>query len=267
MRALKHVSFFLFSIVWLMPLVLVFVASFLPSRDIENARFFEVNNLTMENFIEVFSRPDSTSFLLNSLVVSVIAAFVGTTLGLLGAWYYRLRNFSFTGFFGFIVGSRILPATSILLPLYIYFSIIGIGDSLIMLGIILGIFNLPIAMWLLHSQMRRLPREIFEESALDLRSDILELLWVGVPLVARPTIGVAMAIFLLAWNEYLVPLMLIGSSGNKTWSIFLGDFTTAYAVEWGPLFAAASIMISVPIILVGIAYMGYRSSQRRRGEI
>jgi multiple sugar transport system permease protein len=56
---------------------------------------------------------------------------------------------------------------------------------------------------------------------------------------------------LLAWNEFLIPVMLAGNNA-RTLRVFIAGFISSRNLDWGPM-AAASALASIPITILTIA--------------
>ena len=56
---------------------------------------------------------------------------------------------------------------------------------------------------------------------------------------------------LLAWNEFLIPVLL-GGDNTKTLPVYISGFVSNRNLDWGPM-AAASCLAIVPIALLTIA--------------
>jgi ABC-type glycerol-3-phosphate transport system permease component len=65
----------------------------------------------------------------------------------------------------------------------------------------------------------------------------------ALPGLAATTIFVG----LLAWNEFLIPVILAGED-SKTLPVYISGYISARTLDWGPMAAASSLAI-VPIAI------------------
>jgi multiple sugar transport system permease protein len=153
----------------------------------------------------------------------------------------------------------------VVLPFFVIFKAAGdtgIGqflqlgqDRLGTLIVCYTIFNLPFAIWLMHSFFQDIPTELEDSARLDGYTR-WQVLWKVVFPMAAPGIAVT-AIFclLFAWNEYLFAFILTRNVA-KTITVGVGDFWTQRGVLWGPLSAAATICV-IPMIAFALMLQRY----------
>ena len=67
------------------------------------------------------------------------------------------------------------------------------------------------------------------------------------PLAAPGVVATAIFVALLAWNEFLIPVLLAGKS-NKTLPVYISGFISNRTLDWGPM-AAASALAVIPIAI------------------
>ena len=70
-----------------------------------------------------------------------------------------------------------------------------------------------------------------------------------VPILAPAISSTGMYAFILAWNEFLFPLLIAKDSSTRPISVGLAFYIDEIGVKWGPMMAA-SVMMSIPAILV-----------------
>jgi multiple sugar transport system permease protein len=107
---------------------------------------------------------------------------------------------------------------------------------------------MPLAVWLLYGFALELPRSIDEAARVDGANRWQVFRDMVLPLM-RPAIAVAGTFcFLEVWNEFVLALILTGPR-TKTVPIGMSQFITEHAVEWGPM-AAAALMLLLPLLFV-----------------
>jgi multiple sugar transport system permease protein len=204
---------------------------------------------TFENFgIAIFQYG-----IFSNALHSFIIAGASTTLTLVLAMFFvygitrfrfRLRN----PLLMWILNLRMLPPIAIVIPFYVFYSEVGLIDTY--LGMILAYLplTLPLAVWLLYGFAQELPRSIDEAALIDGANRWQILRDMTFPLM-RPALAVAGTFcFLEVWNEFVLALILTGPS-TKTVPIGLSEFITEHAVEWGPM-SAAALMLLLPLLIV-----------------
>jgi multiple sugar transport system permease protein len=204
---------------------------------------------TFENFgIAIFQYG-----ILGNAVHSFIIASASTALTLVLAmlFVYGITRFRFKlrhPLLMWILNLRMLPPIAIVIPFYVFYSQIGLIDTY--RGMILAYLplTLPLAVWLLYGFAQELPRSIDEAALIDGANRWQIFRDMTFPLM-RPALAVAGTFcFLEVWNEFVLALILTGPN-TKTVPIGLSEFITEHAVEWGPM-SAAALMLLLPLLIV-----------------
>jgi multiple sugar transport system permease protein len=196
----------------------------------------------------------------NSLVVSLPVAIVGTAIATLGGYAFGRFRFRFKNTLLFILlTTRVLPPIAVIIPYYVLFAAIGLVGSALGLIIIYLTAVVPLLTWVLMGYFGSLPIDIERAARIDGCSRLAALWHVMIPMAA-PGIAAAFIIaFLMAWNELLFGIVLVGGSPAETLSpALLGlspnmpGFRTVFV-----LFAAASIISTIPPLILALLFQRY----------
>jgi multiple sugar transport system permease protein len=197
-------------------------------------------------------------WLYNTLLVSIISAFISLATSLLAAYgiqRIRFRGSNFTGiaiFFCYLV-----PPTILFIPLATMVFKLKIWDSLMSLSLIYPTFLIPFCTWLLMGYFKSIPKELEECAMMDGASRLWVFFKVIIPLSLPGILSAGIFAFTLSWNEYLYALTFISSSAKKTVSIGLvTELVRGDVYHWGPLMAGA-LLGSVPVALVYSFFVEY----------
>lgn len=148
----------------------------------------------------------------------------------------------------FLIGLAI-PAQAVIIPLFYLINQMGLYDTL--WGVILptAAFSLPVSVLVLTGGMRDISRDMYEAMALDgaRPGRVLKELVIPLSRGAIATAGVFAA--LQAWNGFLFPLIMTQSGGDKTVTLGLFNFVSAYGADV-PALLAAVVLSAVPILVV-----------------
>jgi len=165
----------------------------------------------------------------------------------------------------FILTTRMMPPIAVVLPFFMIFktlgangigSTLGLGlDQLGTLVVCYTIFNLPFAIWLMHSFFQDISTEIEDSARLDGYSRWQVLRKVVLPLAAPGIAVTTIFCILFSWNEFLFASILTRSDA-KTITMGVGDFWTQQGVLWGPLSAAAVVCV-IPMIVMALILQRY----------
>ena len=152
-----------------------------------------------------------------------------------------------------------MPAIAVIIPLFVIFRDLGktsIGDTLLLgldqpgaLIVAHTVFNLPFAIWLMHSFFQDVPRSLEQAALVDGSSRIKAFFRVAIPL-ASPGIAVtAIFSFFFSWNEFLFANVLTRDAA-KTITVAVSGFQTQQGILWGPMAAAATVAVIPTLIFV-----------------
>ncbi|MCO5066167.1 MAG: carbohydrate ABC transporter permease [Rhizobiaceae bacterium] len=204
---------------------------------------------TFENFSLAIYKFGILRNALNSLIIASGATAI--TLVFATLLVYGITRFRFRArnpLLMWILNLRMLPPIAIVIPYYVLYSQVGLIDTFP--GLILAYLplTLPLAVWLLYGFAQDIPRSIDEAARIDGANRWQVFRDMVLPLM-RPAIAVAGTFcFLEVWNEFTLALILTGSQ-TKTVPIGMSQFLTEHSVEWGPM-AAAALLLLLPLLVV-----------------
>jgi multiple sugar transport system permease protein len=211
-----------------------------------------------EGWISTFTEWKAGQYLSNTVVVvfsaTILAMFTGTSAA------YGLVRFPVRGArqiaFG-ILALRMFPTLSIAIPLFAVFRALGLLNSY--WGLILGyqLFLLPFVIWMMRGFFQDIPRELDEAAQVDGCTPLGALVRIVLPLALPGVAATATFAALLAWNEFLLPLLFVQSARVQPVSMLVGNFVDpSRGVQWGPLSAVASVSV-LPILVFSLLLQKY----------
>jgi len=197
--------FFLFPIYWMI------TTSFKAPPDILTRPPKWVFEPTLSNYVYAFEEANFALFIKNTLIVSLISTALVIVLACLASYSFARYNPGEGHLMFFILTTRMMPAIAVIIPFFVIFRAIGetaIGEALFLgldrpgaLVVSYTVFNLPFAIWLMHSFFQDIPRELEDSARLDGYSRLQALWRVVLPLAAP-----AIAVTAIWTKEYVLPL-------------------------------------------------------------
>ncbi|MCU0903759.1 MAG: carbohydrate ABC transporter permease [Tabrizicola sp.] len=196
----------------LLPLVQAVILSFtatLPTDTLAEGA------LTLSNYRKVLVAPELRAAIFNSMVYVSLNVVLCIAIALPAA--YALARYRFTGdrhFLLMILVFRVTPPVVLSLPIFILFSQFGLVNSPVGIALVHCLFNLPVAIWILESFIRAVPREFDETAFLDGHSGPSFFFRHLIPQIA-PGIGVAAFFcFIFSWVEVVFARILTVTGGK-----------------------------------------------------
>lgn len=207
---------------------------------------------TLENYWVVLDRTDVIGALINSCISAGGAVALCLLLGVPAA--YALERFRSRGgeiVFVSLLLLRMLPPITILLPMFVIFSTVGLLNSRWALVLAYTTFGLPLVVWIMRGFFASLPRSLEESAWVDGASRSRALLVVVLP-QARPALTAAGVLALvLAWSDFLFAAVLTNSR-TRTLPVLMATYSGGdTGVEWGPM-AATGVLVMLPVVLFAL---------------
>lgn len=206
---------------------------------------------TLENFVRVIVREKLLTNIRNSFSVSMITTLITVIVSSLAAYSivrYRYPGREWIG--RIILFKYLLPSAMLFVPLYVIVTALGLGNT--QQGLILTYltFTIPFCTWMLMGYFRGMPVELEEQAMVDGCTKIGAMLRILLPLSAPGLVASAIFSFTLAWNEFLLALVITMDQSTMTVPIKLSMMVVGDQYIWGQLMAGA-VLASIP---VGILY-------------
>ncbi|KAF0228338.1 MAG: multiple sugar transport system permease [Beijerinckiaceae bacterium] len=203
---------------------------------------------TLANFVQVFAENNFGKYLLNSILVTGGATLAGLMLGIPAG--YGLAKMKATKLAGVIMIARMTPALSFLIPLFIAFQWLGLINSIWALVITHLVITVPIIVWVMMGTFEGLPQDLEDAALIDGATLWQSFRLIAVPL-ARPGIVVATILsFIFSWNNFVFGVVL-GGKETRTLPVAVYNVLTFEQLAWGPL-AAAAMLVMAPVLIVTI---------------
>ena len=221
---------------------------------------FSISSATLEHYRKMWESERFWGWLWNSIVVSVATTIFGLTVAFPAAYGFSRYRFHGRkiGLFMFLI-VQMFPGALILVPYFIVMKGFGLLNTYIGLVIAYSVTALPLCVWLMKGFFDTIPRELEEAARVDGCSQIQIFTRIIFPLSLPAVAVTCLFSFLAAWNEYLLALTFLSDTDRYTLPVGLASMvSSAQAGDsyWGD-FAAASILISIPVVLLFIMFQRY----------
>jgi multiple sugar transport system permease protein len=213
-------------------------------------------NPSFDNYEAIFRNDDFVRSLGNSVWVAGWTTVLAIIIGSFCA--YALARLRFRGKFlilGSVLAITTFPAIAIAAPLFRLWSDIQLFDTLTGLIIPNLTFALPLAIFILVSFFKEIPKDLEEAALVDGATYFQAFRKVVVPLAAPGMATAAILVFIGAWNEFLFAITLTSTPEARTVPAAIAFFTgaTTFEIPIGTI-TAASVTISVPLIVMVLLF-------------
>lgn len=232
------------------PIFWMFLASFKTEVEAVQTPPLLFFHPTLINYRDIFAEANYLLFLWNSVIIS----FASTAIVLLAAVpaaftmaFYPTRRTR--GVLLWMLSTKMLPAVGVLVPIYLIARDAGLLDSVLALIIIYFLSNLPIAVWMLFTFFREMPRDIIEASRIDGATIRQVVTNVVLPLAGPGIASTALLNIILCWNEAFWSLN-VTAHNSAPLPAFIASFSAPQGLFWAKL-SAASVLAIAPILVFG----------------
>jgi multiple sugar transport system permease protein len=248
----------IFTVVFfVVPFVWMLVVSLSASADFLGGTTFR---LSLKNYSDIVSLESLAfpDYLRNSLVISGIAAVLSAAIGALAA--YALSRFTFRGKLLLVLSVLALsmfPQISVVGYLYKLMGGLGWINTYKALVLPYVAYSLPLALWILLSYFSRIPIELDEAAQVDGATRLQTLVKVILPLSLPGFVSACLLLFMFCYNEFLFALMLTTDRHARTVPVGIALFQGLHGeTPWGYIMAA-SVVSSVPVIVLALCFQRY----------
>ncbi|WP_431894673.1 carbohydrate ABC transporter permease [Micromonospora haikouensis] len=252
------------------PLLWAVVSSLRPGEEIfrylspVSVRTVVPSTVSLDNYRAVLES-SFTLALLNSVLVTTVSVALGLAVSSLAA--FALAMIPFPGraaLFGVMVVSFLVPFEAIAIPLASTFREADLQNTLV--GLILPAIGNGLAIFLLRQFFLGIPTSLSEAARMDGLSWFGIYLRIYLPLSRASMVGAGLILFVFQWQSFLWPLLIAPAPAVRVAPVAIADFAQESGVDYGQMFAAATLTAVVPLLVLLFAQRQFASSLASTGE-
>ena len=265
---LRHAVLILFSAIAVCPALNVLSISLRPGNRLRSTDLAIIPaDWTLASYVQLFTEQPFLTWLGNSLLVSALVTLTGVALASIAG--YAFSRYRFTGRRAMmlaILTTQMFPATMLLLPLYILIARLGLVNTYLGLLVFYTSTALPFCVWQMKGFYDTIPASLEEAARIDGCSRAGAFWRVILPLAAPGLVITALFSFMTAWSEYIVAAQVMQDEGMFTLPLGIKGFQATLSSQWG-LYAAASLLVSVPVVVLFLSLSRYLVSGLTLGSV
>jgi multiple sugar transport system permease protein len=193
-------------------------------------------------------------FLRNSGLIALSSVVVTLAVSILGAYAIsRLQFFGRRQVHFLFLAVYLFPAILLAIPLFVFFTRIGLRGSLFGLVLVYTSQIVPVTIHMLRNYFDTVPESLEEAAALDGAGRLTIIRRVSLPLAMPAIMATSLFVFMIAWNEFLFALLFLVENRDN-WTVSLGLSQLAGTVEVAKTtLMAGSVILTIPIIVLFFA--------------
>lgn len=230
---------------------------------------------TIKNYLDILIPGASASeisrtiaiTLVNSFKVATLVTLICLVVGSLAAYALVRISFRFNRpiMLG-ILGTRMIPEISLVIPLFILASNFGLTDKPAVLIITYLTFSLPFSIWLMAAFFQTIPIELEDAARIDGCSRLETFFRIILPISSPGLVSTALFIFLLSWDEFFYALIFTSSLASKTVPVALAEFVGRYITDINAMMAGG-VLAAIPPVLLALIFQRYIVSGLTAGAV
>jgi multiple sugar transport system permease protein len=237
----------------LAPIFIMFQTSFKVETQIFSVPPVWIFFPTIQNYTDVLVMDRFSRYLTNSLIVGVVSTLFTLTFGGMAA--YALVRFKFMGKGVISITTlllRMLPPAVLAVPVFVIWNDWNLLDKRTGLILVYVAMNLPFTIWILYGFIAQIPKELEEAAVIDGCNPYQVFFRVVLPLIRPGLAAAAIFTFRIAWNEFILSLVLTNRY-TRTLPVATSLFLTDHGIQWGKIMAMGTLIALPPLIFTFIA--------------
>jgi multiple sugar transport system permease protein len=257
-RLARHSTGIIASLLFVAPIVWTALSAFKPAAEARLPPLppWPTTGFSLENYATLNSFGDGLwASAQNSIYVSVMTVLLSVIVSVLAGYGFSRFRFPFKDlFFVLILSTIMIPFQSILTPIFLVLTKLGLHNTLTGLVGVYVTLQLPFSIFMMRNAFDAVPREIEEAARMDGAGNATMLLKVMLPLVWPGVVTIALFAFLGAWNEFLAALVLMTDQSKFTLPVMMTALQSGRfgAIDWGAVQAGVTVMM-VPCLILFLA--------------
>lgn len=264
-----HITFIMICLVCLVPILYALSLSFSGSSSALSSDFHLIpQDFTWKNYQAVFTEKPFLMWLKNSVILSIGTMILAMGFAVSAA--YAVSRYRFKGRRGLMMTLLMLNAFPQILSMFAIFRLfktMNLLNSRIGLILVYAGSMCIFAIWNMKGYFDTIPEEIEEAAKIDGAGDFRIMAKIVLPLARPAIIVIAVMVLIFVWNEYLFATTFMLNEQSYTLAGGLYQLQASdYSRSW-PLFTAAAVMVSVPILVIFFCIQKYMVSGLTAGGV
>lgn len=235
-------------IIWLLPLIAIFLTSIRPASDINSGNVFgwPTDFLMLENYSAVFIQSKAGLFLWNSVRITVPTVIISVSLACLAGYALAIYRFkaAIPLFFVFVAGNFV-PFQILMVPVRNLSVSTGLYDTVTGLVLFHAAFQTGFCTLFMRNFIRALPFELIESARIEGVGEFKIFWHLVLPLVRPALAALAVLIFTFVWNDFFWATVLTKSDASLPITAGVRALNGQFVSQWH-LVSAASLLAAVP---------------------
>ena len=259
----KHIVLLVLAVIWLVPIIWLIVTSFSGYKGINTAHFFPTS-WSMDNFVQLLTRPDSVvqyvSWFKNTLIIAVFTCIISTIFVIMVS--YAMSCLRFSGRKQIKCASLILnmsPGPLLMIAIYFILKMLGLTNSHFGMIIVYSAGS-GLGFLIMKGFMDTIPMSLKEAARLEGASEAKIFTKVILPLCKPIVVYQVISSFLIPWGDFVFAKLMLNSGVSKDWTVAIGLYNMlekSLVNKYFSVFCAGGIVAAIPISILFVIMQKY----------
>lgn len=267
---LRHLLLIPLSLVLLVPFYIAVVNAFKSKEAIvSDPMGIPFAELTLRNFAKAAFTPTFNIFQAywTTAVITVASIVCLVALGSMMSYVLaRSRSRFMTFAYLLLLGGMMIPPQVILIPIIKLLRALGLMFTETGLTLYNTGWYIPFTAFIFTGFIRTISKELDESATMEGAGSFAIFWRIIFPILKPPTASVIIFLFLFVWNDFLNPLVLLGSTKGYTVTTGIYLAVGQYSTNWDQIFALV-VLASLPVLVVFLLMQRYFVSGLTEGAI
>ena len=236
---------------FLYPFYFLIITAFKSSENYANNRLGLPHPFVFTQFTSAWQSGNLGRSLLNSTIAAGIGALVTIALSAPAAdWCARTPSRGKSVVLGVVACIWMIPTIIWIIPMFVELSRLHMTNSLLVLGVLYGVTNTPLGLYLLYAYLAdAVPGEIREAAIVAGAKPRHVFFQITLPISVPVLATIAVLAFVWGWGDVLIAAVLLQSQSAWTVTLAATSFVSRYGVSIQQE-AAAAIISMLPMVAI-----------------
>ena len=235
-------------VIWLLPLIAIFMTSIRPASDINSGNVFGIPSSfnMVENYVAVFTQSQAFMYLMNSFMITIPTVIISVGLACLAGYALAIYRFrvALPLFFLFVAGNFV-PYQILMVPVRDMSVQSGLYDTIQGQVLFHGAFQTGFCTLFMRNFIKALPFDLIESARIEGVKEWKIFWYVVLPLVRPAIAALSVLIFTFVWNDFFWANVLTQGESVKPITAGVRALNGQFVNNWH-LVSAASLLAAVP---------------------
>ena len=264
-----NIFFIALCFVTLIPILYAVSVSLSGQNSLLSSDFsFIPKDFTFDNYTKVIFGEDITVWFKNTVFLAVVTVSLSLLIAVPAAYCFSRRRFpGRKTILKCLVLLNSFPAILSMFAIYRLLRPMGLINHRVGLILVYTGTMAVFSLWNTKGYFDTIPTEIEEAAKIDGANDIQVVLKIVLPLAKPSIITTALQVLIYVWNEYIYATTFMTGESKYTLAAGLNSLQATEMTGSWPVFAAASITVSIPVLIIFFMCQKYMTSGLTAGGV